>query len=294
MTGYFHKTVMGAQMAEAIGNPERGVVFDGTVGSGGFSEMVLERTGPEVRLVATDVDPAAVAAATERLARFGGRATVLLRSYAQVASILDELGIERLVGAVLDLGLSSALLDGEGGFSFRQDAALDMRMDATLAVTARDLLNGSTAKELTRILGDYGEVRGAHPLARAIEDECRAGRMERTADLVRVVQDVFPSSGAKQLSRVFQAIRIAVNCELANLERFLADAGARLAVGGRIAILSFHSLEDRIVKQSFHEWEKAGTHRRGTKKPVGPEEAEVAVNRRARSAKMRWAERVAA
>ena len=294
MAAYFHKTVMGEPMAEAIGRPERGVVFDGTAGSGGFSEMVLERTGPGVSVVATDVDPAAVAAASERLSRFGGRARVLLRSYAEVASILEELGIERLVGAVLDLGLSSALLDGEGGFSFRQDGLLDMRMDSRLGVTARDLLNGSTEKELVRLLAEYGEIRGAGPLARAIVAECRSARMERTGDLVRVVQEVFPSSGAKQLSRVFQAVRIAVNGELDNLRNFLAAVGPRLELGGRVAILSFHSLEDRIVKQAFQEWDKAGTHRRGTKKPVVPEDVEVASNRRARSAKMRWAERVAA
>ncbi|MBM4355469.1 MAG: 16S rRNA (cytosine(1402)-N(4))-methyltransferase RsmH, partial [Deltaproteobacteria bacterium] len=244
--------------------------------------------------VGTDVDPAAVEAARERLGRFGPRFTVQLRSYAEVAEVLDELGIDRLVAAVLDLGISSALLDGEGGFSFRQDGPLDMRMDSGLAVTARDLLNGSTAGELAEMFREYGEIRGAGPLARAIESECRLGRMERTSDLVRVVQDVFPSSGARQLSRAFQAVRIAVNCELDNLSRFLAAVAGRLEIGGRVAVLSFHSLEDRIVKHAFQEWERAGTYRRGTRRPVLPDEAEVRANRRARSAKMRWAERVAA
>jgi len=294
VAGYCHKTVMGVPMVEAIGPPERGVVFDGTVGGGGFSELVLQRTGPEVRVVATDVDPEAVAAARERLARFGERATVVLRSYAELTEVLDELCIDRLAAAVLDRGISSALLDGEGGFSYRQDGPLDMRMDGRLGVTAQDLLNGSSAAELVRILGDFGEIHGAGRLARAIETECRQGRMERTGDLVRVVKDVFPSSGAKQLSRVFQAIRIAVNCELDNLRAFLDAIAGRLEPGGRVAILSFHSLEDRIVKHTFQEWERQGTHRRGTRRPVVPGDQEVQVNRRARSAKMRWAERVVA
>ena len=289
---YHHDTVLREESVAVFSSLRLTRFLDGTLGGGGFSQALLLAANDNLQLVGLDVDPAAIEAATVRLAQFAHRATLLRRSYVEVAEVLSELGIGAVDGMLLDIGMSSPLLEGDRGFSYRKDGPLDMRMDPESPVTAKALLAVYNEQQLSRIFWHFGDIRGSRNLAKAIKVALRGGRLDSTADLVQVVKEAFPNAGAKLLARTFQALRIAVNSELDNLESFLDAAPKCLAVGGRLAIISFHSLEDRIVKHTFRRLAKEGPYKVGTRKPIGPGAEEVAGNPRSRSAKLRWLERV--
>jgi len=287
--------------------PERGGFFvDATVGAGGHAEFLLER-GTEIRLLGIDRDPDALALAVERLARFAQRFELVAGDFAD----LDALLAGRLPAAAIlaDLGVSSMQLDrGERGFSFRRDGPLDMRMGPA-GRTAADIVATASVDELTRIFRDYGEERMAAKIARGIVAERTRGPIQTTRQLARIVAG---QKGSREkidpATRVFQALRIEVNQELVALGRFLAAAVARLKPGGRLAVISYHSLEDRIVKDAFRRDSGVcscppklptcicgarAALRLLTRRPIRPGEAELRRNPRSRSARLRVAEKLA-
>jgi 16S rRNA (cytosine1402-N4)-methyltransferase len=295
----------------ALLRPERGGTFvDATLGAGGHAEALLAAS-PAVRVVGIDTDPDALALARERLARFGDRLEALEGRHEEIASLLDHLGIGRVDGVLADLGVSSLQLDSpERGFSFMKDGPLDMRMSKT-GPGAADLVNSLSREELSRIFREYGEERMAGRIAREIVTARALAPVSTTGGLRQVVlRAVGPRRERRKdpATRVFQALRIATNRELIDLERFLDDAIERLALGARIAVLSYHSLEDRIVKSVFARHTAGCTcppsfpvcvcpRRRVmalvTKRPIRPSLPEIAQNPRARSARLRVLERTA-
>jgi 16S rRNA (cytosine1402-N4)-methyltransferase len=294
--GEAHVSVLLEEVLEAL-RPRGGMGFralDATVGAGGHSLGLLERSAPDGSLVGLDADSDALALARQRLAPFGDRAQLFNRNFRD----LDQLELEPFDAIVMDLGLSSMQLDSSGrGFSFRGDEPLDMRFfvagPGSTGDTAADLLNSLDESELERILRDYGEEPRARRVARSIVARRQRAPFERTGDLVAAVTAALgPARGRiHPATRTFQAVRIAVNDELAALEAGLDAAPKLLAVGGRIAVISFHSLEDRMVKWRFRAWADEGWLAIVTRKPMVPSEAERRSNSRARSAKLRVAER---
>jgi 16S rRNA (cytosine1402-N4)-methyltransferase len=274
--------------------PRPGVGFralDCTVGAGGHSFGLLERSAPDGHLIGLDADPAALQLAEARLAPFSGRFELLNRDFAE----LDQLDLEPVDAILMDLGLSSMQLDSSGrGFSLRADEPLDMRFDPAAEIpTAADLLGSLSEQELERILRDLGEEPRARRVARSIDYRRAQRPITRTGDLVAAVTAALgPARGRiHPATRTFQALRIAVNDELGALEAGLDSAVRLLKPGGRLAIISFHSLEDRIVKWRFRARADEGVLKILTRKPITPEPAHVAANPRARSAKLRVAER---
>ena len=279
-----------------------GVFVDGTLGGGGHTQEILSRTRGKV--LGIDRDWEALRAAGERLAPFGDRFVPLHGNYANIASLLHEVGYDSMDGMLMDLGVSSYQLDNpERGFSFHTDAPLDMRMDQTAPLTAEIVLNTYSEKELARIISLYGEEKWAVRIAKFI---VAARPLHTTMDLVRVIDAAVPAAERRKVShparRTFQAIRIEVNSELSLLEPALRDAVSCLKPGGRLVVITFHSLEDRIVKQTFHNLQypctcppKApvcicGKKPQGfvvTRKPVLPTEEECEINPRSHSAKVR-------
>jgi 16S rRNA (cytosine1402-N4)-methyltransferase len=287
-----HTTVLLDEILDWL-HPRSGVGFtalDCTVGAGGHAYGLLERSSPDGRLIGLDADPRALELASARLAPFGDRVTLLRRNFADLA----ELELEPVDAVVMDLGLSSMQLDSSGrGFSFRPDEPLDMRFDPEADLpTAAELLNTLAEAELERILREYGEEPRARRVARAINQR---RPLERTGDLVAaVIAALGPVRGRiHPATRTFQALRIAVNDELGALESGLDAAVHMLTPGGRIAVISFHSLEDRVVKWRFRAWSDQGLVRVLTRKPLQPRAEETQRNPRARSAKLRVAESVA-
>ncbi len=267
--------------------------MDATVGLGGHAEAVLERIGPAGRLIGLDRDEQALAAARRRLERFGDRVTLVHGNFGELEKVLDGLGVREIQGALLDLGLSSLQLDEPGrGFSFGREGPLDMRMDPSAPVTAAEIVNRAPEEELREILRAYGEERWSGRIARAI---ARKRPLATTAQLAEVVRGAVPGAARHgridPATRTFQAIRIAVNRELELLPLGLAQAVRRLSAGGRIVVLSYHSLEDRIVKVTFRGQAREGVLEVITRKPLRPTEEEVARNPRSRSARLRVAER---
>ena len=298
-----------AEVLEAL-RPVPGARFvDGTIGAGGHAAALLERTAPDGRLLGLDVDPAALVVARERLAPFGERAVLVRASFAGADEVAAANGFLGCDGIVLDLGLSSLQLADEArGFSFQAEGPLDMRADPTLATTAADLVNGASERELTRIFQEYGEEPEARRVAGAIARRRVTRPFETAADLGRFVAGVKQrrGRGIDPATRVFQALRIAVNSELENLDRGLHAALSVLRGGGRLAVISFHSLEDRVVKHFMARESRdcicpphlptcVCGHRAGlrvvTRRPVHPVAAEVERNPRARSAVLRVAEK---
>ena len=283
-----------------------GVFVDGTLGGGGHTQEILSRTRGKV--LGIDRDWEALRAAGERLAPFGDRFVPLHGNYANIASLLHEAGYDSMDGMLMDLGVSSYQLDNpERGFSFHTDAPLDMRMDQTAPLTAEIVLNTYSEKELARIISLYGEEKWAVRIAKFI---VAARPLHTTMDLVRVIDAAVPAAERRKVShparRTFQAIRIEVNSELSLLEPALRDAVSCLKPGGRLVVITFHSLEDRIVKQTFHNLQypctcppKApvcicGKKPQGfvvTRKPVLPTEEECEINPRSHSAKVRALEK---
>jgi len=271
-----------------------GVYVDGTLGLGGHSQALLRASGPTGQVVGFEWDHQAATHAAERLAEFGDRFHLVRASYADLLSELAKLGLKEVDGLLLDLGVSSLQLDrGERGFSFRADAPLDMRMNRDLTLTAADILARSREEELADILYHYGEERQARRIARFICEERAKSPLQTTFQLAELVKRAVPRRFYPErihvATRTFQALRIAVNRELDNLVRLLGDAPQVLRPGARFCVLTFHSLEDRIVKQAFRDdvrLEMLGP------KPISPDEEEVARNPRARSVRLRGAVRV--
>ncbi len=270
---------------------------DGTVGEGGHAAAILDRTAPDGQLWGLDRDPAALEVAATRLARHTSRFNLYHRSYAQLGELLDETGAAPPDGILLDLGLSSYQLQESGrGFSFAGDEALDMRFDPkNPRPTAAELLNHGTQAELERIFWDYGEDPHARKIARLVVQTRQREPFRTSRQLVRVIEQAHRPGGRRGrlhiATRVFQALRIAVNRELDQLAAFLGQVPSWLAPGGRLVTIAYHSLEDRMVKQAMAEWERAGLMQRLTRKPLAPQPGEISQNPRARSAKLRIAEK---
>jgi len=277
--------------------PERGGTFvDCTVGLAGHARMLLE--GGATRLIGIDRDTAALALASAELSRFGDRVTLVHADYRELPAVLDAQGVGEVSGLLADLGVSSMQLDAEGrGFSFRRDEPLDMRMDRTQGPTLADLLVDVDEEDLANVIFQFGEERHSRRIARAIVRRRESGRIESTGELADLVRRAVPARGYQRIdpaTRTFQALRIWVNRELEGLDAFLAEASRRLLAGARLAVITFHSLEDRIVKHTFRAIAAAGDAWRVlTRKPIVAGDDEVARNPRARSAKLRAIERLA-
>ncbi len=296
---------------EGLGLKEGGVWYDATVGGGGHSYEILQRTKTG-RLIATDLDDEAIAAATKRLQPFDGRFAIYKSNYKDYAEVFAQAGVEEIDGALLDFGISSHQIDdADRGFSYRaSDAPLDMRMNTSAYLTAEIVLNTYTEGELTRILKTYGEETFAKQIARNIVKQREIQPLKTCGEFAEIIQKSIPAKfryGAPCERKSFQAIRIEVNGELDGLYELVQSLAKRLKKGGRIAILTFHSLEDRIVKEAFRELEfpctcpgnfpvcvcgKKAQIKSITKKPITATEKELADNSRSKCAKLRVAERI--
>ncbi len=302
-----HIPVLLDEVLEGLAIRPDGIYIDGTVGGAGHSREIASRLGEQGLLIGLDRDPDAVAVATERLA--GYHAKVVHCNYSEMREVLDELGIPSVDGILLDLGVSSHQLDeAERGFSYHADAPLDMRMSQE-GVSARDIVNEWDVQELTRILRDYGEEKFAFKIAQHIVNTRNSAPIETTGQLADLIREAVPQKYRREKNpckKSFQAIRIAVNDEFGHLHRGLEAAFDCLKSGGRMAVITFHSLEDRIVKQQFAEWcsgctcppdfpqcvcGKKPRARLIVRKPITAGEAELAQNRRSHSAKLRLIER---
>ncbi|WP_020573423.1 16S rRNA (cytosine(1402)-N(4))-methyltransferase RsmH [Actinopolymorpha alba] len=298
-------------LAPALARPGT-VVVDTTLGLGGHAEALL-RECPETRLIGLDRDPQAIAAAGARLAPFGDRATLVHAVYDEITAVLARLGIGRIDGVLFDLGVSSLQLDETArGFAYSREAPLDMRMDPTTGPTAADVLNTYSASDLARILREYGEERYARRISEAIVRERQVAPFVTSERLVEVLRAAIPmakqQTGGHPAKRTFQALRIEVNGELRALERALPGAVDAVAVGGRVVVLSYHSLEDRLVKRTLGALSQPDVPYGVPEVPPGyepvlrlltrgaekPSAAEVEANPRAASARLRAAERIRA
>jgi 16S rRNA (cytosine1402-N4)-methyltransferase len=305
--GSRHEPVLAAEVIAYLMVRPGGTYLDGTVGGGGHAARILEAGNPNARLLGLDRDPEAIARAARRLHAFGTRATLRHGSFAELEDLADGAGFGRFDGVLLDLGISSdQLSDSARGLSFAVDGPLDMRLDPGSEVTAAELVNGMTESELADLLFAFGEEPRSRRIARAI---VHARPIASTTALAAVVARGSGYRGGRThpATRTFQALRIAVNEELATLRTGLAAVERRLAPGGRAAVISFHSLEDRIVKETFRQSARGCTCPPGlpacvcgrlptlrviTRRPVTPGPAELAANPRSRSAKLRVAERL--
>ena len=283
-----HVSVLPAEVLRLL-DPKPGETWvDGTTGAGGHARMIAERVGPTGRVVGLDQDPNMLELARRRVE--GLPVTLVRANFDQLADVLGPLGIDRVDGVLADLGFCSDQMDDPArGLSFRADGPLDMRLDPTAGPTAADLVNTLSEKALADVFYEYGEERKSRWVAKRVVERRKERRFETTADLADVVRRCVPRSGGiDPATRVFQALRIAVNDELGALDRLLAALPTVVKPGGRAGIISFHSLEDRRVKHAFRDaavWEPV------TKKPVEASDAEAAANPRARSAKLRVAVR---
>ena len=306
-----HVSVLLEETIENLNIKNDGIYVDGTLGGAGHSYHICEKLGEKGRLIGIDQDGEAIAAAKERLAEFGDKVTIVRSNYEEFAEILDDLQVEKVDGILLDLGVSSYQLDNEDrGFSYRYDTALDMRMDQRQTKTARDIVNGYSQGELIRIFREYGEERFAPQIARHICQYREEKSIETTGELTEIIRRSVPkkiqATKGHPAKRVFQAIRIELNHELDVLKNSIDGMIERLNPGGRLCIITFHSLEDRIVKSKFRENENpcicppdfpvcvCGRVSKGkviTRKPILPSEQELEVNKRSASAKLRVFER---
>ena len=308
---FHHISVLLNECIDNLNIRPDGIYVDGTMGGGGHSLEIAKRltTG---RLICIDQDPNAHEAAGKRLAEYKDRITFVRDNFGNIADILDSLGIEKIDGMLLDIGVSSHQLDeAERSFSYQQDAPLDMRMNPDRPFSAYDVVNGYDEDELDRVIFTYGEERWARRIAQFIVKERENKPIETTGELVDIIKKAVPKGARKDgphpAKRTFQAIRIEVNGELEVLQRAIDDVAARLAVGGRLCIITFHSLEDRIVKEAFRKQEnpcicppqfpvcvcgKKPLGRVITRKPILPSKEELEENPRSRSAKLRVLEGV--
>ena len=302
-----HQPVLYKEIIHALQPQDGGRYVDGTLGAGGHARGILEASAPDGQLLGLDVDPQALALARKTLAPYEQRTHLVQASYTSLSAQLAQIGWQAVDGIVLDLGVSSMQFDTpERGFSFMNDAPLDMRFGPSALHSAADLVNEYSERELADLIYQYGEERDSRKIARAI---VRARPLLTTRELVAVIEAVSPRRGDRihPATRTFQALRIAVNEELASVEEVLPQALAGLKSGGRLAVISFHSLEDRIVKDFFreqskdlvnppyeqiYEEERKATLKEVNRKPITPGEDEIKSNPRARSAKLRIAEKM--
>jgi 16S rRNA (cytosine1402-N4)-methyltransferase len=309
---YTHQPVLVNEVVKYLVSVPDGIYVDGTVGGGGHSQAIGKRLSGKGTLICLDRDPDAVIVSKKRLTFLGNNAFVVKASYADLDKVLDDLGFEAVNGVFIDLGMSSYQLEKSGrGFSFSRNEPLDMRMDPNDKQTASHFVNNLSPKDLERILKEYGEEKRAKSITRAIVKARLKSPIETSSRLAVVVNSVFsPSHHAKvkdPATRTFQALRIAVNRELENLQTFLNKIPLLMVKGGRLVVLSYHSLEDRLVKQTMVHWEKpcicppgfpqcvcgkVPLFRRLIKKGLKPSGAEIESNPRARSAVLRAAERI--
>ena len=306
-----HKPVLFTETIDLLNIRENGIYVDGTLGRAGHAMAVLKRLGKDGKLIGIDKDHAAIEAAEKKFA--GDPRVILARNdFRNLSEVLLDAGVEAVDGILLDLGVSSPQLDDASrGFSYMADAPLDMRMDRRQSYSAYDLINFSSEAELKRILWEYGEERYAPRIAKKIADARETGAIETTLQLVELIKAAMPAAALREkqhpAKRSFQAFRIAVNDELGAISSVLETAAEHLTVGGRLAVITFHSLEDRIVKQAFRQMEHPCTCPKEfpvcvcgktplvasvTKKPVTASAEELEENPRARSAKLRVAEKV--
>ncbi len=308
---FVHKSVLLQECLDGLNIKPDGIYLDGTLGGAGHSSEIAKRldTG---RLIGVDRDQVALKAAGERLKPYADRVTLVHSNFQEIAKVLDDLGIDQIDGMLFDLGVSSPQLDdGERGFSYMADAPLDMRMNRQDALTAYDVVNTWDVQELKKIFYEYGEERYAPQVAAAIERRRDEKPIETTLELVDVIRSAMPPKALREkqhpAKRVFQAIRIAVNDELGSVSRMMEAAIPRLKPGGRLAVITFHSLEDRIVKNAMQQAAKGCTCppefpicvcgkkpqvKIITRKPIISGEEELEENPRARSAKLRVAEKL--
>ena len=306
-----HVSVLLQETVDGLNVKPDGIYVDGTLGGGGHSYEVCTRLGAKGSIIGIDQDEAAIEAASIRLKDFGEKVTIVRSNYCDMKSRLHELGIDKVDGIMLDLGVSSYQLDtADRGFSYREDAPLDMRMDQRSEMTARDIVNDYSEMDLYRVIRDYGEDKFAKNIARHIVQERAKRPIETTRELTEVIRHAIPMKFQKKTGhpakRTFQAIRIELNRELDVLRDSLDDMIDMLNPGGRLCIITFHSLEDRIVKSAFKKNEnpctcpsdfpvcvcgKVSKGRVITRKPILPSEEEMEVNSRSKSAKLRIFER---
>ena len=308
---FVHKSVLLNETIDGLNIQPDGIYVDGTLGGGGHAYEVCRSLGDKGSIVGIDQDAAAIEAAGNRLKDFGEKVTIVRSNYCDMKSKLHELGIDKVDGIVLDLGVSSYQLDtAERGFSYREDAPLDMRMDTRQKMTARDIVNDYEEMELYRVIRDYGEDKFAKNIAKHIVAARKVKPIETTGELTEIIRASIPMKYQKKsghpAKRTFQAIRIELNRELEVLKDSLDDMIDLLNPGGRLCIITFHSLEDRIVKSAFRKNENpctcpsdfpvcvCGKVSKGsilTRKPILPSEEEMEENSRAKSAKLRIFER---
>jgi len=288
-----HTAVLKKEVLEYL-NPKQNENFvDCTVGEGGHSEDILKKNGPDGKVLGIDLDPQQISASQWLQVQFKDRAILVNDSYTNLKEIVERKSLERVDGILLDLGMSSAqLLRAHKGFSFQIDQGLDMRYnDETGYLTAEKIVNEWPENKIEEILENYGEEKFAKKIAKNIVEQRKLGRIKSTFQLIEIIKDATPShywrGKIHYATRTFQAIRIAVNDELENVKRVLPEAVSLLAKNGRIVVISFHSLEDRIVKQFFADEAKKGTIKILTKKPITAGRDELGKNPRARSAKLR-------
>lgn len=303
-----HKSVLLDETIESLDIKPDGIYVDGTLGGGGHASEVCRRLGDKGRFIGIDQDADAIAAASERLKEFGDKVTIVRSNYENVDEVLKELGISQVDGIYLDLGVSSYQLDtAERGFTYREDdAPLDMRMDQRNEMTAKDIVNTYSESELFHIIKNYGEDRFAKNIAKHIVRARQDKEIETTGELIEIIKAAIPAkvraTGGHPAKRTFQAIRIELNKELEVLEKSIDKMTDLLAPGGRLSIITFHSLEDRIVKNRFRINENpctcppdfpvcmCGKKSKGrvvTRKPILPSEEELSENKRSKSAKLR-------
>ena len=306
-----HKSVLLEESIEALHIRPDGIYVDGTLGGGGHSYEICRRLSDRGRLIGIDQDAAAIAAATKRLEEFKDRVTIVRSNYCDMKKELGKLGITSVDGVILDLGVSSYQLDeAERGFTYREDAPLDMRMDQRQTLSAKEVVNDYSEMELYHIIRDYGEERFAKNIAKHIVSARKEKQLETTGELIHVIKAAIPAkaraTGGHPAKRTFQAIRIEVNRELYVLDHSLGDMIDLLNDKGRICVITFHSLEDRIVKNKFRESENpctcpkefpvciCGKKQKGrviTRKPIVPSVEELEENTRSKSSKLRVFER---
>jgi len=307
-----HQPVMVDEVIKYLITTPDGIYVDGTVGTGGHSVEIGKRITPKGGLICLDVDRSSIRLARKRLSAFGEKIKIIKESYLDLDEALKRIGADEVNGILLDLGVSSYQLESSGrGFSFLKDEPLDMRMDQDRNITARELVNNSSTEILEGLLWNYAEERWAKRIVRSIVEERRTGPITSSRQLALLIETAIPAKYHPRkrhpATKTFQALRIAVNGELDNIADFLEKAPLLLVKGGRLVVISYHSLEDRLVKQAFHRWEKDDMYPRRLpvfpetrpslmkalrKKGLRPCQNEVNVNPRSRSAMMRVAERI--
>lgn len=306
-----HKSVLLDETIESLNIKPNGIYVDGTLGGGGHSYEIAKRLTDGGRLIGIDQDEDAIRAAKERLSEFADRVTIVRDNYCNMPKVLDELGISKVDGILLDIGVSSYQLDeAERGFTYKQDAPLDMRMDQRQEMTAKDIVNGYSEEDLYRIIRDYGEDKFAKNIAKHIVQARQIKPVETTFELDEIIKAAIPmkfrATGGHPAKKTFQAIRIELNRELEVLDESIDAMTDLLNDNGRLCIITFHSLEDRIVKTRFRKNENpctcppdfpvcvCGKKPKGkviTRKPIVPDEEELKENKRAKSSKLRVFER---